>query len=496
VITAVRPGTRRRRNRRIDWIVLRWQARLDAQWADRVLPWVVALVLFIVLLTAALARVDRLGAGAELARASQAAWRLAAGRAPETSVGGDVNFFGVRLPLGFVPLAALTRILPTTLVLLSAQAASLALGVVPLWHLARKVANLRIGAAAALVLAYACHPAVADLDLADFNPMTVAMTPLLVAAYAAERGQWKRFAVASVLTVVWSSELGLVVMAMGIALLADRERRVGIRAAVGGLLWTTVALFAIQAPLGNGLVSPDAFTSYGDSGLEVLLQMLRNPFRPLGDLLVDENVQVLVWILAPLLFLPVLAFRKLAPALPLQVLYLIADVPVVGADGGGRTLPLVAFAFVAAPFALARLGKRSIDRILVDRRLLALLAVGAVAALFTSSALAPAAEAWRRDEPGEDARRAAIAAVPPLVPARVPEAIATELSERRHLELVAPGQRDPEALTEGVDVLVLDESATGLDDHQRFLLRRRVEDEGFTLVHRAGDLDVFVRRDR
>lgn len=492
---AVRPGTRRRRNRRIDWLLLRWQARLDAQWADRALPWALAAVLFVVLLTASLARVDRLGAGAELARATQAAWQLAAGRAPETSVGGDVNFFGVRLPIGFVPLAALTRVLPATLVLLSAQAGSLALGVVPLWHLGRKVANLRIGATVALVLAYACHPAIADLALADFNPVAVAMTPLLVAAYAAERGQWRRFAVACAITVVWSSELGLVVMAMGIALVADRQRRVGLRAAVGGLLWTTVALFAIQAPLGNGLVAPDAFASYGDTGLEVLLQMLRNPFRPLGDLLVDENVQVLVWVLAPLLFLPVLAFRKLAPALPLQVLYLIADVPVVGADGGGRTLPLVAFAFVAAPFALARLGRRSIERTLVDRRLLVLVAIAAVAAVFSSSALAPAAQAWRRDEPGEAERRAAIAAVPPLVPARVPVAIATELAERNRLELVAPGARDPAALTDGVDVLVLDESATGLDDHERFLLRRRVEDEGFTLVRRAGDLDVFVRRD-
>lgn len=492
---AARPASRRRRYRRIDWLLLRWQARLDAQWADRALPWLVALVLFVVLLSVALARVDRLGTGAELARATQAAWQLASGRAPETSVGEAVNFFGVRLPLGFVPLAAVTRVLPSTLVLLAAQAGSLALGVVPLWHLARKVANLRIGATVALVLAYAFHPAVVDLDLADFNPATLAMTPLLVAAYAGERRQWGRFAVACLATVVWSSELGLVIMAVGVALVTERERRMGLRAAIGGLLWTTTALFAIQAPLGTGLVAPDAFTAYGDSGLEVLLELLRNPFRLLGDLVVDENIRTVVWILAPLLFLPVLAFRKLAPAVPLQVLYLVADVPVTGAAGGGRTVPLVAFAFVAAPFALARLGRRNIERVLVDRRLLGLLVMASAAALLTASALAPAEEPWRRDAPGEDDRRVAIAAVPPVVAARVPVELATELAERRRIELVPAGERDPDRLTQGVEVLVLDEADLGdLNEHERFLLRRRIEDRGFLLEERAGDLDVFIRR--
>ena len=88
-----------------------------------------------------------------------------------------------------------------------------------------------------------------DLYLADFNPAAVAMTPLLVAAYAAERRQWTRFYIASFLTVLSSSELGLVVaMAMGIALILEKERRAGIRAAVGGLVWTCVAVSSSIKP--------------------------------------------------------------------------------------------------------------------------------------------------------------------------------------------------------------------------------------------------------
>ena len=77
----------------------------------------------------------------------------------------------------------------------------------------------------------------------------------------------------------------------------------------------------------------------------------------------------------------------------------------------------------------------------------------------------------------------------------MPVDLATDLADRRRLELVAPGQRDPDRLTEGGDVLVLDEAdLVGLDDHGRFLLRREIEDRGFTLEVRAGDLDVFIRR--
>lgn len=485
----------RRRYRRIDWLLLRWQARLDASWADRVVPWIVAGLVFVVYLTAALARADRLEGGVELARSAQAVWQLAEGRAPETTVGGDLNYLALRLPLGLVPLAAVTRFLPTVATLLAAQAAALALGVVPVWHLARKVANLRIGATAALVLVYAVHPAVAGLDLADFHPAALAVTPLLVAAYAAERKRWTWFAVASVTAVSLSSELGLVIAVMGVTLMIERERRIGSIAVVAGLAWVVVAVFAVQGPLGTGLVDAGAFEAYGDTGLEVLIEMVRNPFRPVGDILTEENLRVTASVLGPLLFLPLLSLRKLAPALPLQALYFVADAPLIGPDGGGRTAALVAFAFVAAPAALAKLGRRSIERVLVDRGLLTLLLAAGLAALLTTSPLAPHAEAWRRDGRQEEARRAALAAVPPVVSVRVPEPLAPELAERRRIVITAPGETDPERLTAGVDALVLDESTLReLDEHERFLLRRRIEDQGFLLLERAGDIDVFLRR--
>jgi hypothetical protein len=485
----------RRRNSRLDWVLLRWQARLDARWADRVVPWAVAGLLFVVLFTAALGRAHRLDAGADLARAIQAAWFLGDGSSPEVTIGEDVNYFALQFPVAFIPIAAVVRFLPAAGTLLALQSASLALGVVPLWHLARKVAQLRVGAAAALVLVYGLHPALADLALGDFHTTTMAMTPLMVAAYAAERCRWARFGAFSAAAVACSSELGIVVATMGLLLVLRGDRRPGGLAIAGGLGWTTAALLAVQGPLGTGLVGAGAFTDYGDTALEVLIEVLRNPLRPIGDLLVEENVQVVVAILAPLLFLPVLALRRLMGALPLQALYLIGDVPVTGPAGGGRTVPLLAFAFVAAPFALARLGRQSIERVNVDRRLLTLLAVAGIAAAVAASPLGPFGDAFARSRPGDADLRAALEAVPDEVAVRAPEALSPELAERHRVEILEPGEVDPTAMTAGVGAVVVDESTfADLDDHGRFLLRRRVEDRGFVLVERSGDVNVFVRR--
>ena len=300
---------------------------------------------------------------------------------------------------------------------------------------------------------------------------------------------------AAVVAVLCSAELGLVVAALGGVLLAERERRAGTRAVAGGLAWTLFALLVVQSAIGRtGLVAPGAFHRYGDTGFDVLVEMLRNPLRLVVDLLQEPEVSVVVWVLAPLVFLPLGALRQLVPALPLTVLVLVADVPVTGASGGGRVVPLLAASFVAAPVALARVGRRSLDRVVVDRQFLGVLLTASVAALLVASPLSPYRHPWEVDRPGEAARRAALAVVPPEVPIRVPADLAVEVAERQEVEVTDPDERDPMALTAGVDALVVDEGEwDDLDPVGRHRLRRAIEARGMVLVHRRDGISVFLR---
>jgi len=200
------------------------------------------------------------------------------------------------------------------------------------------------------------------------------------------------------------------------------------------------------------------------------------------------------WVLAPLVFLPLLAFRKLAPALPLTALVLVADVPVTGAAGGGRMVPLVAASFVAAATALARLGRPSIERVIVDRRILGVLVVAGVAALAVASPISPYAHPWEVDRDGERARRAALEVLPPVVAVRVPADLAAEVAERSRVEVFDPDERDPGELAAGVDALVVDEDDwVELDAAERHALRRAIEDHGMVQVQRADGVAAFVR---
>ena len=135
---------------------MRWQARLESDWADRFLPWIGAGLLALIFFVLAEAKVRAGEASPTLAAAAQGAWLIAHFKAPHLTL-TDTHLLAQHLPLGFYPVGWLTRFLPTVETLLVLQAVSLGVGVVPLWRLARDVASLRTGAAVALTIAKARH---------------------------------------------------------------------------------------------------------------------------------------------------------------------------------------------------------------------------------------------------------------------------------------------------------------------------------------------------
>lgn len=492
VATQRRPQDLRRR---WDYVVLRWQARLDGAWADRVLPWIGAAVLAVVYFLLAFARNRSLESGIDLGSFTQASW-LVAGRHPAQLTLTGNHLLADQAPFAFYPLAFATRVLPRVPTLLAVQSAGLAVGVVPLWRIARKLADLRVGAASALVFAYAAHPAINNLNLADFHPEAPAVSALIGAMYCALTRRWRGFALLCAVAVLCRADLAIAVAGIGALLVVEGQRRAGIRTIVGGAGWALLAVLVIQPHYGDsGLINAGAFARYGDSFLGVAGSMIAHPLRVIGDLVAKENLDVLVILLAPLLFLPVLAPRYLLPVLPLEALYLVAAVPHTGTAGAEYTVAPIAFLFVASPFALSRMGRRSIERVFVDRRVLGALVIASTVFFAREAGSSPYSHpwSWGRRDAIDGARLDAAALVPDRAAVRASPRLLPVLAERRAVYLLPPGSApNSVAAALRVDYVILDSASMPEwqgSEHAAF--SRGMAARGFTLIFDEGGIEVY-----
>lgn len=471
--------------------MLRWQARLEGEAADRYLPYVIAAILFVAWFGLALGRVHGLNGGTDLAVYLQYRWQIVHGHTPFSTI-NDTHLLAQHLPLGFYPLAWLTRILPATATLLGLQALSLAAGVVPLWRIGRRLALLRVGPVLAITAAYALSPTLNDLNLADFHPGVVAVAPLLGATYLALRGRWRDFWIVSALAVVWSAELGLVIAGLGLVLWTRGQRQVAYKTMAAGFGWTFFAVVVLEPRYGStGFIAPGAFQKYGTNAFTIGFGMLIHPVSLFSDLFAEGNVRLLVVLLAPLIFLPVVAPRLLLPAIPLQVLYLVADVRTRAVDVG---LPLVVFAFVAALFALNRMGRRGVERILVDRRVLIALMVAALGYFLIEADNSPYRHPWQwaKQDATDLARREAADSVGGEVSVRAGEVELPLVAARPIVELL---DRDTTALaaSDGVDRVIVDVESLQWTATQDAQFATDVTALGFRVTFREQGVTVYSR---
>lgn len=473
--------------RRADFALLRWQARLDGEWADRVLPWVVAALLFLVFAALSLARARSFDTGVDLATWVQGAWKLNEGIDPEITI-TDRHLFEPQLAIGFAPLALVTRFVAPIPTLLVVQAAALALAVVPLWRISRRVCDLRVGASLAVLVAYAAFPAVHAVNLDDFHTAALALPLLLTAAYAGLQGHRVWAVALAVVIVTLRADLGLAVAALGVVMVVERRPRLGAALFVGGIGWTAIALVTVQQQLAGEFVHADAYADFGDTVPGAVWGLVTSPATVIGRIFAEDSFDLAVGLLAPVAFLPVLAARYLFPILPPAALLLVADVPLGFDDGMERLVPVIAFILLALPFALARIGRRSIERVLVDRRLLGALTLAALVFFVRDSPSSPYAEPWSWG--GRDAADAARLDVLERVgddePVRSTPSLLAELADRRRVEVLlddpATGVGD---VGRGVDVAVWsDEETVSWTD-----LRRDAIVDG--LIERGWDLDVY-----
>lgn len=486
--------------RRVLRRIVRSQAMLEASSGDRWIPATVGVVLALVLAWTSLARLQGLDGGRDLAGYSQAVWLLGEGKVPEASLFGQgVHVLELHWSFVLYPLALLGKVFPPAKMLVIVQAMALGLAVLPIWKLARRVAKLRIGAAVALITAYALHPATHTLALDDFHPESLAVPALVGMAYFSSTKRWLPYWACVLVILACRADLGLAVAMWGFVVISAGDRRAGLWTLGVGSTWALGLLLVLQPIVGDSAVSGGQYGAYGDSLGEAFVTAITNPVTFLGGLTSVESVALIVGLLAPVIFLPLLSFRQLLPAMPLGALYVVVD---SGNDGvfAQRSALLLAFVFIAAVVALSRLGEMGVDRVFVDGRLLTTLVAAAGLLFISTSPLSPYESPWRWGtlDATDQAVKQAVATLPADVAVRASPSALTSLSE--HFWLYAlDTSRPPTPVIDLVDtraLLIVDrDGPQGTpEERQAFLdiaansgfdLRIDDRENGVTLLYRS-----------
>ena len=488
-------GTTRSYRRRLDNVVLRWQARLDSEWSDRTLPWLLAAGLFVVLLLLSLARVRSLDGTADLAGYVQAVWLINAKLEPVVTIGNDMNVLGSQAAFVIYPVSLLSHVMPGVYALVTLQSGALALTVVPIWRVARRLAELRVGGAFVLVFVYALYPTLHTINLAGFFPETLALPAIVYAAYYGLSKHWRRFLACCIFIVACRADFGLVVAGLGALVWAEGRKSEGRVVFVGGILYTVLAIFVIEPRFGNGSAHVASYPTFGTTPLGVLGGMFAHPGDVISAVTREQNFDLFVTLFAPVAFIPLLAPRYLLPVLPLELFFLISAVPPETVFGQ-QAIAITAFVFVASAFALAKIGRRGIERVTVDRRVLAVMVLAATVFFIRDSATSPYRSPWGWG--GQDivdlARQNAVDAVGDRS-VRASPSVLVDLAERPQVHELRPDAApDPAAIADGVDAVIIDDrSVSGWDDTDHRIVRTGLERKGFEQVSDEQGIELFLR---
>jgi len=478
---------------RIDRALLRLQGRVDTPSYDRGLPYAFAVLHAGVLITLVLARFNQLDHGLETAKYAQAAWQIGEDLKPVTTLSGG-NLLAEQGSLILYPLGLLTSVLPRIETLLVIKSLALSATIIPLWRLARRHGQLGIGATSTIVFAYSIYTHVQNMNIADFAPAVLAVPAMMYAVLAGFDEKKRLMSAAIIFVLCCRADLGLAIAGLGVLLLLERRRRVGLLALGIGFTWFLASMYGLQRGLDSSFAFLQPYAAFGDTPLGVLWGILSHPVQFAKTVGTEANFQILVTLFAPVLFLPLTAPRYLMPAVPLYVLYIGADVPAGRLREAAQAVPMTVFVFVATVFALKRSGRILVKRVRVERRILLALLLTALVFFVRDASTNPYRQPWQWGERDnvDLARVAAVDSIPEGEPVRASASLLPLLSERLAvypLDLgVGPfNPEDPsvplplgqrldvvvEAAATNVDWIIFDrdQEAIGAEDLQTFRVR-------------------------
>jgi uncharacterized membrane protein len=390
---------------------------------------VVAFALFVTLWGLALARWWALLGSYDLAYFDQAAWLVAHGFTPFVSLRG-LHLLGDHAAFAFFPIGWLTGHAATIPALLGVQAAALAVGVVPLWHIGRRLAHLSLATTGALVAAWCLYPALNNVDLFDFHPEALAVPALLGAAWFGLTRRRLPYAACVALVLLCREDLAVPVLFLGLLVLLEGDRVTGAVTMAAAAVWGVLDVAVVLPHFAHGaVVQGSRFAQYGPTLGKAASFMVTHPIDVAGDFATRPNAEVLLGLFVPVLLLPFLAPKYLLPGLPLQLAYLLTNVAAAHTLRAQYTVSTIPFVFLATAFALGRISENR------QRVLRPALVVATAAVFVAAGAASPRHHPWRwlHRDAMDQARLAAARMIPRDAAVATTIRIAPLLAQRRDL---------------------------------------------------------------
>jgi uncharacterized membrane protein len=257
------------------------------------------------------------------------------------------------------------------------QVASMALGAVPVFLLAREHFG---GPRLALVPAgaYLLHPALGFFAWEEFHPDVMAITPLLFAWWFARRERWGAFAACMVYAVSWKEDVALAAVVLGVVLLLRGHRRAGLVTAATAAGWFLFVNRVLLPGVSGEAFYDHLFSDLGDSPWEIVTTLTFHPTRILRALGAPD-ARTYVWqMLGPFGFLPLLAPLAFGVGAPQFVLNVVSEA------GFTRS---ISYHFSSLPLAGMTLGMVEAIAFLGRRTGIRRVLVGALAATSLAGAI-------------------------------------------------------------------------------------------------------------
>jgi len=268
----------------------------------------------------------------DLGQYVQVIWNIAMGHGPWSTmptVGRPINFWGEHFSPIFYLLAPLQWVWPGAAVLLVVQTLILGAGGIAVFKFGERVVGPN--AAATLATVFLLNPSLHGINLRDIHPAAFAITLLVAAAWAYEAGRWGWCAAALVLTLACREDAAVAVVGFGVWLaLARRRWALGAAVAAVSLLILWVDLAIVMPPYrGEPYSHLHRWRHLGDSLPDILVSLVFRPWRWIAVVATWPKLVYLLALLAPLGFLPLLAPRALAAAVPALAMNLLSLDPIL-----------------------------------------------------------------------------------------------------------------------------------------------------------------------